>query len=178
MPYAVEAPFNSYTARYKPTCLPDTCVDILQEIFSWADVQDDRCIFFSRGVGDVGHAGQFFTSIAVQLADNVPALQRYICEAIEAITEQNDITSQSLHDQWRQLVLRPLSKLDDNSCPSSHVLVIDALDECDGDNDIQVILQLLAEARSLKTVRLRVFITSRPEIPIRYGFYGIPDAEH
>jgi hypothetical protein len=30
----------------------------------------------------------------------------------------------------------------------------------------------------LKTVRLRVFLTSRPEIPIRHGIYRIPQAEH
>ena len=41
-----------------------------------------------------------------------------------------------------------------------------------------MIVQLLAEARSIKTVRLRVFITSRPEIPIRYGFYQVPTTEH
>jgi hypothetical protein len=36
----------------------------------------------------------------------------------------------------------------------------------------------LAEARSLKKVRLRVLVISRPEIPIRYGFCQIPDTEH
>ena len=30
----------------------------------------------------------------------------------------------------------------------------------------------------MKTVRLRVFLTSRPEIPIRYGLHQIPEAEH
>jgi hypothetical protein len=58
------------------------------------------------------------------------------------------------------------------------VLIIDALDECDSEDDIQMILQLLIEARSLKRVRLRVFLTSRPEIPIRHGIYRIPQAEH
>jgi hypothetical protein len=57
------------------------------------------------------------------------------------------------------------------------VLVVDALDECDSEGDIRMILQLLTEARTLKTVRLRVFLMSRPEIPIRHGFYQIPDAE-
>ena len=57
-------------------------------------------------------------------------------------------------------------------------MVIDALDECEGENYIQTIVQLLAEARSLKTVWLRVLITSRPEVLIRYGFCQIPDAEH
>jgi hypothetical protein len=90
--------------------------------------------------------------------------------------ERRDITSQSLHDQWQQLVLRPLSRLGKNGCQSSYVLVVDALDECDNDNTIQIIIDLLAEARSLKTVRLRVFLTSRPEIPIRYRFRQLPDA--
>jgi hypothetical protein len=56
--------------------------------------------------------------------------------------------------------------------------VIDAIDECDNDKDVQTIIQLLAEAQSLKNVRLRVFLTSRPEIPIRHGFYQISEAEH
>ena len=58
------------------------------------------------------------------------------------------------------------------------MLIIDALDECDNENHIRTILQLLAEARSLTTVRLRVFLTSRPEIPIRHGIRAIPQAEH
>jgi hypothetical protein len=132
--------------------------------------------FFSRGGGgDVSHAGKFFTSIAAQLAKYAPPLQHYISEAL---TKHSNIASQSFEDQWRQLVFRPLSKLDGDSCPSSYVLVVDALDECDDENHIRTILRLLAEARSLKTVRLRIFLTSRPEIPIRHGFYQIPEAEH
>ena len=131
--------------------------------------------FFSRGGGDTGHAGKFFTTVAKQLANSVPTLQRHICNAIE---EYSDIANLSLHDQWRQLVLIPLSKLTSDLCPSAYVVVIDGLDECDDDNNIRTILHLLSEVRSLKAVRLRVFLTSRPEIPIRYGFYQIPDAEH
>jgi NACHT domain len=129
--------------------------------------------FFSKGGGDVSHAGKFFTSIAVQLANRSPALKRYICEAIK---DHTDIASQSLRDQWRQLVLRPL--LNGNCPQSSFIFVVDALDECEGHNDIRVIVELLAEARSLETVRLRVLMTSRPEIPIRHGIHNIPEAEH
>jgi hypothetical protein len=122
----------------------------------------------------VSHASKFFTSIALQLAHNAPSLQRYICEAVR---ERSDIATQSLRDQWRHLVLGPLSKLNASSSQSSYILVVDALDECDDDN-IQIILQLLAEARSLTTVQLRVFLTSRPETAIRYGFCRIPQSEH
>jgi hypothetical protein len=58
------------------------------------------------------------------------------------------------------------------------VLVVDALDECNSEDDIRMILQLFTEARTLKTVRLRVLLTSRPEIPIRHGISQIPQAEH
>jgi len=207
LPYTVDALFNSYAKQDPSTCLPNTRVGILEEIYNWVDSEDERCIFwlnglagtgkstiartvarryfeqkrlgasffFSKGGGDVGHAGKFFTSIAMQLAYNAPSFRQYISEAVE---EQIDIADHSLSDQWRQLILRPLSRLDKRLSPSSYLLIIDALDKCDNEDHIRTILQLLAEARSLMTVRLRVFLTSRPEIAIRYGICAIPQAEH
>lgn len=92
--------------------------------------------------------------------------------------ERGDITGLSLYDQWCQLVLKPLSKLSKISSLPSYIITIDALDECGDDSDIPVLLRLLAEARSFTTIRLRIFLTSRPEIPIRYGFHQISDAFH
>jgi hypothetical protein len=208
LPYAEDAPFNSYTKRHDSTCLENTRIEVLREIYEWAEGRDDRCIFwlsglagtgkstiartvarkyfdqkdlgasffFSRGGGDVGHARKFVASIALQLASSIPGIEQYICEAV---TEHKVIASQSLRDQWQRLIIRPLSKLkSSNSSPSSYVLIVDALDECDNENDIRTILQLLTEARMLETVRLRVFLTSRPEIPMRHGFYHIPEAKH
>jgi hypothetical protein len=130
--------------------------------------------FFSRGGGDVSHAGKFFTSFAVQLARNVPQIQRFISDAV---IERNNIANQSLRDQWRQLVFYPLSRLNNSPSLCSYVLIVDGLDECNNEDHIRIILQLLAEARLLE-VRLRVLITSRPEVPIRHGFCQIPDIEH
>ena len=206
LPCAVEASFNSYTKQHEPTCLQDTRVDLVQEIYDWADGQDKQCIFwlsglagtgkstiartvalryfeqkrlgasffFSRGGGDVGHAGKFFTSIAAQLAYNIPSLRRHICDAV---ADRINIASLSLSDQWRQLVLSPLSKLESDSC-QLYILVIDALDECNNEDDIQIILYLLAEAGSLETDRLRIFLTSRPEILIQRGFQQMLEARH
>ncbi|KAA6408308.1 MAG: hypothetical protein FRX48_08050 [Lasallia pustulata] len=207
LPYAVDAPFNTYSRQHDPTCLPDTRVDLLREIYTWADGRDGRFIywlnglagtgkstiartvarkyfengqlgasfFFSRGGGDVGHASKFFTTIAVQLAEKSQSLQRYIGDAVR---KNANIATQSLGDQWRQVVLGPLSKLSGDLYPSSYILVIDALDECDNGEDIRTILKLLADAQTLRTVRLRVLLTSRSETPIRYGFYQIPETEH
>ncbi|PVH67593.1 hypothetical protein DL98DRAFT_443228, partial [Cadophora sp. DSE1049] len=212
LPIAKDALFNAYDRQDEPACLPNTRVDLLQEIYDWADGKDghnERCIFwlsglagtgkstisrtiarryselkrlgasffFSRGGGDVSHAGKFFTSLAVQLADAVPSLQTHICDAVR---KRSDIANLSLLDQWRELVIRPLKlvKSDKPSSPSSYLLIIDALDECDNEGHVRTILQLLAEARSLTTVRLRVFLTSRPEVPIRHSIRAIPQAEH
>ena len=178
-------------------------MDILEKIKHWADRQDDKNIFwlnglagtgkstiartiareyydhnrlgasffFSSGGGDVSHAGKFFTSIALQLADTSPSLRHHICEAIAA---NSHIANQTLHDQWHQLILQPLLKI--NTFRPSLVIVVDALDECYDANDVRIIVHLFATA-PLSRVRLRVFMTSRPEIPIRHGFYQVPD-EH
>jgi hypothetical protein len=207
LPYAVEAPFNSYAKQHEPICLPNTRVDLLQVIYNWANGQDERSIFwlngsagtgkstiartvarhyfdaqrlgasffFSRGGEDVRHASKFATSIAVQLATSIPALRRYIDDAV---TERSNIASRSLPDQWHELVLGPLSRLDGNGDQPLYILVVDALDECDDEYNIRILLHLLAQVRSLKRVRLRVFLTSRPEIPIRHGFCQIPDREY
>jgi len=209
LPTAKDAPFNAYQRQHEPTCHPDTRVDLLQQIYEWADGENSPTIFwlnglagtgkstiartliakysdsgdiaasffFSRGGGDGGHlrhARRFVTSIAVQMANNVQPLKQAICDAI---TEYSDIANWALRKQWRHLVLEPLSKLEDSSCQFRYILVIDALDECE-ENDVRIILQLLAEARSLGTVQLRVFLTSRPEVPIRNGFNRMPDTEY
>ena len=58
------------------------------------------------------------------------------------------------------------------------VLVIDALDECDDDDDIRIVVELLAEVQALSGPKVRVFLTSRPEVAIRNGFYDVPDTSH
>ena len=131
--------------------------------------------FFSRGGGDLGNASKIFTTLARQLANKSPAFKHFICETV---AKNTNIGSLGLYDQWETLILKPLSRLGKNSMPLPLVLVIDALDECRGENDVQLVLQLLATAKSLQSVRLRIFITSRPEIPIRHGINDIPEAAH
>ncbi|KAF1811587.1 hypothetical protein P152DRAFT_450280 [Eremomyces bilateralis CBS 781.70] len=157
------APFNAYQRQHDPTCLPDTPVDLLQEIYNWADGQDERHIFWVTGLAGTGK------STIARTAARTYSDQNHLSAIFYFSRGGGDI------GHWQQLVLRPLSKLDENNGQSAYVLVVDALDECDNDNDIRIILHLLAEARSLKTVRLRVFLTSRSEVPIRNGFVQIPD---
>ena len=204
LPNVTQASFDSFERQHDPTSHENTRVEVLNEIRAWADGEDERRIywlnglagtgkstiartiareysengasfFFSRGGGDAGHAHKFFTTIAFQLAKTSSSLRTHICDAI---SKNHDIKTKSLRDQWRQLILEPFSRLNGTCSRSNYILVIDALDECDGETDIPTILQLLAGVRSVKTVQLRVFLTSRREIPIRHGFNKISDAEH
>jgi NACHT domain len=206
LPITPQAAFNSLDNQHRPTRLPGTRVGLLRDVMGWVDGPDKRCIlwlngiagtgkstvartiariyhdreylgasfFFSRGDGDAARADKLFTTLAWQLANKIPQVRRYICEAI---MERENIAVHSLRDQWDQLILNPLSRLDGNSSLPTVVIVIDALDECDSVRDIWIILRLLATTKSLGNIRLRVFITSRPEIPIRCGFFRMPEAE-
>jgi len=128
---------------------------------------------FSRGGGDASHAGKFFTTIALELAEKSTDLKDYI---YEAVTEHTNIANEALRDQWRHLILQPISKFNSNfsrltgNLPPFLVIVIDALDECDNEKNVETIVQLFAEVPCFSNVRLRILMTSKPEIPIRRGF--------
>ena len=88
----------------------------------------------------------------------------------EAVAEHNDIANQALLDQWNQLVFRPLSKLETSSLQLPLIFVVDTLDECEDEKDIRMILQLLGDARALRTVRLRIFVAPHSWIPQIHGW--------
>ncbi|KAK6347504.1 hypothetical protein TWF718_005345 [Orbilia javanica] len=135
--------------------------------------------FFKRGESDRDNPSRFFTTIATQLLPKLPDLIPHIRAAID---EDPDIATKSLDKQFKNLIFHPLEKLSQgvstpaasryeaNKTPRPIVLVIDALDECDGDERIRQVLHLIAKLQTLKTVHMRVFLTSRPELPVRLGF--------
>ena len=108
----------------------------------------------------------------------LPTLKRHICDAI---AQDHRVGTQGLSEQWKKLVFRPLSKLDNTLSHPPIILVIDALDECkreDRKDDVRVILRLLAEAKDLPTSQTRIFLTSRPEVPINDEFIVISKFTH
>lgn len=124
--------------------------------------------FFSRGGGDLASAKRFAPTISCQLAETSNELQRSIGEAMKANPRIDSLT---IYDQWEKLVLQPLSKeANINASQSPSLIVIDALDECENEDDISQLIQCLNEITRLKYVQFRVFITSRPEQPINLGF--------
>ena len=125
--------------------------------------------FFKRGQGDRGRAARFFTTIAAQLVRQLPPLAPHIQAAIKA---DSDIGEKAMKEQFDKLVLQPLEKVkcDPRNPRRTMVVVVDALDECDREEDATTIIGLLPQAKKLSSVRLKFFITSRPEFPILLQF--------
>jgi hypothetical protein len=133
---------------------------------------DEGCLaasfFFKRGEGERGKASRFFTTITAQLILRIPALASHVKRAIDV---EPAISWKAMREQFEKLILQPLSGIHSGSEKAlTHVIVVDALDECDGEGHIRTIIQLLSR---LKSVNVRVFVTSRPELPIRLGFSDV-----
>jgi hypothetical protein len=208
LPCVEAAAFNSYDNQHERKCLLDTRVDLLRQVTEWADGSSNKCIFwlngmagtgkstiartiadqfaskdrlaasffFSKGSGERGHARKFFSTIAVQMARALPSVQTDI---YEAVTEQPGIAQQTMLEQWNKLILKPLrTARGRQSLLRSIIFVIDALDECGSQEDVRLILRLLANTKDITSLKLRIFLTSRPEIPIRLGFRDMDSIMH
>ncbi|KAL6712638.1 hypothetical protein ACN47E_000515 [Coniothyrium glycines] len=208
LPIATGASYNSHSEEHNAQCLSNTRTDLLNEITSWASTNESKPIFwlsgmagtgkstiartiahslatskqlgasffFKRGEGERGNASRFFSTIALDLSEHEPDMLPGINKALK---NDSAISQRTLKDQFEQLLLQPL--LDIKQAQSAHlgrVVVIDALDECEREQDVRVILQLLARTRSLKTVPLRIVVTSRPELHIRLGFKEMPNGAY
>lgn len=124
--------------------------------------------FFKRGEGDRGSASRFFSTITHQLVLKIPGLRGLVAKAI---TADPFISNKALGEQFDKLIYQPLRNV--AVSPSSYpilVLVVDALDECEREGDIKIILDLWSRLPQIKTIRLKLFLTSRPDLPIRRGF--------
>ena len=212
LPYAKGAIFNSYGDNLT-TCHPETRVDLLRRIQSWAQEPSSKRIFwlngmagtgkstisqtlaewltkqghfrtvdlgasffFKRNEGDRCSASRFFSTIVRQLVVKLPGLDALIADVIKS---DPLIFDKSLGEQFKKLLDEPLQKINiTNTGCLTLILVIDALDECETKtqtrkSDIEVILSLWSRLSQPKAVRLKLFLTSRPDLPIQLGFKDI-----
>ncbi|KAL8835874.1 MAG: hypothetical protein Q9176_006647 [Flavoplaca citrina] len=205
LPTALDAAFDSYQRQHETLCIENTRVDLLQQHRDWGATHPKPLywlsgmagtgkstiartlarhfhsigtlggsFFFSRSSGEANNAAKLVGTLAGHLAKVSPQLKRLISEVI---LSHADVTRQGLRNQWRELILAPLSGYQSSDRPTLN-FVIDALDECGSDDEIRLILQLCVEVKTVKEVDLGVFVTSRPEIAIRLGFDAIPDIIH
>lgn len=123
--------------------------------------------FFKRGEGDRASAALFFPTIVRQLCRAIPDLVQHVDRAIH---NDPDICDKALGEQFRTLFEGPLSKLIDAPKPVSYVVIVDALDQCKREDDIQTLLQLWSRSSQRVHCRIQWFVTSRPELAIQVGF--------
>lgn len=131
--------------------------------------------FFKRGEEDRGTAKRLFTTLIGQLVTAVPQMLPRVQKAID---DDPNISEKVLGEQFEKLLFDPLLGIEQVEETMTRVIVIDALDECDSedDKDIRGILRLLPRVQKSTSVQLRFLLTSRPELPIRLGFTEITDA--
>ena len=208
LPVARGASFDSHIEEHNARCLANTRVELQRQIKEWANDRNGKPIFwlngmagtgkstiartiarsfadegrlgasffFKKGEGDRGTASRFFTTIATDLMTHVPEIISGITKAIDA---DPAISEKTLNDQFQKLILQPFLEVERALLKGlGLIIVIDALDECEREKDVQVILQLLAQTKGLGPVSLRVFVTSRPEFPIRLGFKKMRDGTY
>lgn len=124
--------------------------------------------FFKRGEGDRGSAKRFIPTIIKQLALKISGLDIILKNVLASYP---DICNKALAEQFRTLLLEPLQKV--TLSPERRfvfVIVVDALDECENENDIRILLRLWSSLPPVNILPLKLFVTSRPEWPIRLGF--------
>lgn len=203
LPIAEGASFGSFVDQHEEECLSGTRIKLLRDISHWVDNSHGKCIFwlngmagtgkstvsrtvarllqnkaslgasffFKRGERDRDDAKRLFPTITRQLMTHIPQLIPGVRKALE---DDPSIIVKSLREQFDKILLQPLLGIEhsDHKTPTM-VIVMDALDECERDNDIRAILQLLPRVQMSNSVHLRFFLTSRPELPIRLGFKDI-----
>lgn len=132
--------------------------------------------FFKRGEGDRGSASRFFPTITRQLVQKIPELDTRVAEAI---TSDPFVFEKSLGEQFDKLIYQPLRTVNitTSSC-LAFIVVVDALDECEKEPDIKVILKLWSQLPQISTVCIKLFLTSRPDLPVRLEFKNMPDDVH
>ncbi|WPG99051.1 vegetative incompatibility protein het-e-1 [Acrodontium crateriforme] len=190
---AVRAIHSTHQAN-SSGCLKGTRTELIRRITEWADDLNGKPIFwlcgkagtgksaisvtvadhfksqnrlgasflFKRSENDRNDAQVFFTTIAKQLVDVIPIVGRGMAAALNI---DSNLCNTNPKNQFEKLILNPLLDLSQDRFPlTGVVIVIDALDECTSREDVKLILHLLKQLATLTPLRLRLFVTSRPEV--------------
>ena len=120
----------------------------------------------------------FFPTICRQLVRTVPEFGPLLEDSLKEMEStgvgEDSIQSLSLESQFKYLIQLPLSRISPRASEAAaKVIVIDALDECEGPkpwDDIDQICKFLLQLSEIKELRLRILITSRHEDVIKKNF--------
>lgn len=185
-----------------PRCHPNTRTAVIQEIMGWVEDDDRETQFLwlegpaGAGKTAIAHsvatlsqekgrlfAGFFFSrtaagrndykclipTIAYQLAQSIPEVRSFI-EA--AVVQDPAVFTKNLTAQIRHLIIQPLKKAFENSCPPStpNFILIDGLDECLPEKSQRTILEAMNTELRRGPLSFRIMIASRAEPDIQDVF--------
>jgi hypothetical protein len=183
-------------------CTPGTRVVLLENLLTWATASDSPCLFWLNGLAGTGKStiartlcerlnergllgASFFISrdqsdrreasnIVRSIAYQLAVRSRPVSEALCAnLCESPVSAARSLQEQIRDWIIIPARELPDSA---SFIIVIDALDESFADflgRPGGALLLLLGQHILHLAGRVRLFITSRNEVPIQQMFHEL-----
>lgn len=194
------ASFDSSAQEHASTCLPNTRVELLSQVAQWAKDRKAASIFwlsgmagtgkstisrtvaqtfadegrlggsffFKRGEADRSGLAKFFTTIVADLVIRRPEIASHVKSALEG---DPSIAAKNAREQFDKLFLQPLLRAELEEKPI--VIVVDALDECESEDDIKRLINLLSVPQLQAAKHIKIFLTSRPELPPRVSFGAI-----
>ncbi|KAG9084795.1 hypothetical protein FS749_004945, partial [Ceratobasidium sp. UAMH 11750] len=193
LPNSPDAMYRSAkSSNLRSGCTPQTRVQVLDQLRDWANDGKSKKIYWMNGMAGTGKttiayslcerlestqqlAASFFCSrqlpgcrdvnlIVPTISYQLARFSRPFRYAISQVLEENpDVHNQLLSDQFKKLILEPLDQIKE-TLPTDLIVVIDALDECEDDNGVDGILDMLLS--SAQELPVKFFVTSRPEAKI------------
>ncbi|KAL5480348.1 hypothetical protein ACEPAI_1618 [Sanghuangporus weigelae] len=183
----------------RPTCLPNTRVEVRQKIIDWIFSGARRNIFWLHGVAgsgksavsttiaqhfrDMSRLGAFLffetgksesSSVIRTIAYSLAMLDSTIGgNILGELEEDKEIITASPGDQFRKLLLKPL--LNAGGFCGPIVIVLDALDECGTPDTRRGLLDLLQKEFPKLPGTFRFLITSRRAADIDKAFSSYPE---
>ncbi|CAE6523445.1 unnamed protein product, partial [Rhizoctonia solani] len=113
--------------------------------------------FCTRSSAECRDVTRILPTIAYQLARYSLPFRSELCRIL---AQSPDIGSKNLQKQFERLLTEPIKKVKD-AMPDHIVVVIDALDECEHREGVEMVLDLLL--RHAPDLPLKFLVTSRPE---------------
>lgn len=127
--------------------------------------------FFKRGEQGRNDTSRLFPTLAMQLAEAMPNFRSCLRKSLDALTKEG-VEKKALEGQFHMLLSGPLKGLEPVGAGQrlTIIIIVDALDECERVEHLSRIVALLCELHEVKTVRARVFLTSRSAPNIANSF--------
>jgi hypothetical protein len=195
--HVVEASFDASTPTLRRPCTENTRTAVLETIREWSMDTTQPKIYWMNGMAGTGKTTiayslsiiltslgilgatffcsrlvdectkveRIFPTIAYNLARNYPSLASAI---LDVLKNDPDAAKRTLNQQFTELLVKPTRVAAEILARKPIIVVVDALDECANQTEVQNFLSILF--RRSTELSFKIFITSRPEQVVRVGF--------